>query len=353
MQRVDQVLSGLATAQRDDEDDADQSDIETPVRGTPTVPTPRVSGDAPDGRRRRRDRRERVGAPDPTGSIAAAAGAAIAFAVVVAGAPGLLVPGLLALCVVALCAPRRRGRVLLVAVPALALLGPTLLEAGSRGLEGWRLLVADPGLPGGVDAADPVSRLLGVPADPSSLVPAGLPDAVAWAWPLALGAVVLLLAVLALLRGAPGRAGGARRLGRRRARACHRGGRRRDPGGGVGRRGRARLGRTRALARPVPGCSPRPSSATDRLRERLAHYTFGWRQPLVAVVTLVAVAVPVAWLGTWTWQARTGDAVALRAGRAGDRPRGRSAGAGVAARVAGARGERRAGGRRRRPSPGS
>jgi hypothetical protein len=55
----------------------------------------------------------------------------------------------------------------------------------------------------------------------------------------------------------------------------------------------------------------------DRLRERLAAYTFGWRQPVVALLTAVAVVVPAVWLGSWTWQARSGDAVALRAvGRA-------------------------------------
>ncbi|WP_456826074.1 glycosyltransferase [Cellulomonas sp. P5_E12] len=309
VQRVDQVLSGLVTAKRDDEA-LDQSDVATPVRGTPTVPTPRVSGDAPAVIADVAPP-ERVGAPDPTGSIAAAAGAAIAFAVVVAGAPGLLVPGLLALCVVALCAPRRRGRVLLAALPALALLGPTLLEAASRGLEGWRLLVADPGLAAVSTATDPVSRLLGVPADPSSLVPVGLPDPLAWAWPLGLGAVVLLLAVLALLRGAPV------------ARAVR--------GAWVV----AALGlATAAIVAAIPvavsdgvvvhgWAGPALSLATagllaaavigtDRLRERLAHYTFGWRQPLVAVVTLVAVAVPLTWLGSWVWQARSGDAVALR-----------------------------------------
>ncbi|KQY47510.1 glycosyltransferase family 2 protein [Cellulomonas sp. Root137] len=308
VQRVDQVLSGVATARHDD----DEVDVETPVRGTPTVPTPRASADTPAAVGDVPATPERVGAPDPTGSISAAAGAAIAFAVVVAGSPALLVPGVLALCVVALCAPRRRGRVLLVALPALALLGPTFLEAGRRGLEGWRLLIADPGLPGGSTAADPVSRLLGVPADASSLVPDVLPAPLAEAWPLALGAVVLLLAVLALLRGAPV------------ARAVR--------GAWVV----AALGAAAAtisVAVPV-GISdsvvvhgwagPALSLAgagflaaavigADRLRERLAHYTFGWRQPLVAVVTLAAVVVPVAWLGTWTWQARSGDAVGLRA----------------------------------------
>ncbi|KQY24601.1 glycosyl transferase family 2 [Cellulomonas sp. Root485] len=311
VQRVDQVLSGVATARRAD-DDLDQVDVETPVRGTPTVPTPRVSGDAPAQTTSDPALPERVGAPDPTGSIAAAAGASIAFALAVAAAPGLLVPGLLALCVVALCAPRRRGRVLLVAVPALVLLGPTLVEAAGRGLAGWRLLVADPGLPSASPAADPVSRLLGVPTDASSLVPDALPVPVAAVWPVALGAVVLVLAALALLRGAPV------------ARAV---------------RGAwlvAVLGvATATLVAAIPvavsdgvvaygWAGPALSLAgvgllaaavlgADHLRERLAAYTFGWRQPVVALVTVVAVVVPVVWLGSWTWQARSGDAVALRA----------------------------------------
>ncbi len=311
VQRVDQVLSGIATAARAD-DETDELDVETPVRGTPTVPTQRLAADAPVTVPAEVDVPERVGVPDPTGSISAAAAASLAFAVAVAGAPGLLAPGLLALCVVALCAPRRRGRVLLVAVPGLVLLTPTLLEAGRRGLEGWRLLLADPGLPGSSSAADPLQRLLGLPADATGLVPAGLPTTLATAWPLALGAVVVLLAVLALLRGAPV------------ARAVR--------GAWV----IAAVGLATAtvvVAVPVAvsdgvvvhgWAGPALSLAgaglltaavvgTDRLRERLARYTFGWRQPLVAMVTLAAVVVPVAWLGTWTWQARTGDALALRA----------------------------------------
>ncbi|GEL97674.1 glycosyltransferase family 2 protein [Cellulomonas terrae] len=311
-QRVDQVLSGVATARRADDDDVDQGAVETPVRGTPTVPTPRVSGDAPAPVGTDPEPSELVGAPDPTGSIAAAAAASIGFAFLVAAAPSLLVPGLLALCVVALCAPRRRGRVLLVAVPAIVLLGPTLVEAAGRGLAGWRLLVADPGLPSAAPAADPVSRLLGVPTDASSLVPGALPEAVATVWPLALGAVVLLLAVLALLRGAPV------------ARAVR---------GAWFVAGIGVATATIVVAVPVAvtdeavaygWAGPALSLAgagllaaavlgVDQLRERLAAYTFGWRQPLVALLTVVAVAVPAVWLGSWVWQARTGDAVALRA----------------------------------------
>ncbi|WP_426592738.1 glycosyltransferase family 2 protein [Cellulomonas sp. McL0617] len=305
VQRVDQVLSGIATARRADDEDLDPdgpalaAEVPAPREATDSGQTPVVAPlDA------------RVGTPDPTGSIAAAAGAALAFAVVVAGAPVLLVPGVLALCVVALCAPRRRGRVLLAAVPAVVLLAPALLEAARRGLPGWRLLVADPGLPAASQAADPLGRLLGVPADPASLVGTGLPAGVVTVLPLALGAVVLALAVLALLRGAPV------------ARAVR------------GAWMVAVLGLATAtvvVAVPVAvsdgslvrgWAGPALSLAgaglltaaligTDRLRERLGHYSFGVRQMLAALLTAVAVVVPVLWLGTWTWQARTGDAVAL------------------------------------------
>lgn len=310
VQRVDQVLSGVATAQR--AEDIDQGDVETPVRGTPTVPTPRVSGDASVPATAEPEPPERVGAPDPTGSVAAAAAASLAFAVAVAGAPGLLVPGLLALCVAALCAPRRRGRILLMAVPALVLLGPTLVEAAGRGLAGWRLLVADPGLPSASLAADPVSRLLGVPADPSSLVPDALPPVFTAAWPLALGALVLVLAALALLRGAPvARAVRGAWLvavvGLATATVVVA-----IPvavSDGVVAHGWAGP----ALSLAGAGLLAAAVLGADGLRERLAGYTFGWRQPLVALLTAVAVVVPAVWLGSWTWQARSGDAVALRA----------------------------------------
>ncbi|WP_028046860.1 glycosyltransferase [Cellulomonas sp. URHE0023] len=306
VQRVDQVLSGLVTARHADADDIDPAGpvaAEIPHQRVPTHsgPTPAVPLAEP---------LTLVGAPDPTGSIAAAAGAALAFAVVVAGAPVLLVPGLLALCIVALCAPRRRGRVLLAAVPAIVLLAPTLVEAARRGLPGWRLLVADPGLPVVTPAADPLSRLLGVPSDPSTLVGAVLPSGVANALPLATGAVVLVLAVLALLRGAPA------------ARAVR---------GAwlVAVTGLATASVVVLVPVALDGGSlvrgwsgPAVSLAgaglltaavigTDRLRERLGSYSFGVRQVLAAALTLVAVVVPLAWLGTWTWQARTGDAVAL------------------------------------------
>jgi len=336
VQRVDQVLSGLATARRTPDDEPDdlpddlprdaehadvdepsetgavvQSDVATPVRGVPSVPTQRVPDDLPvhadpDGS----TAPVLVGAPDPAGSISGAAGAALAFAVVVAGAPSLLVPGVLALLVVALGARRRRGRVLLVAVPALVLLAPTLVEAARRGLGGWRLLLAGPGLSTAWSGSDPLSRLLGVPSDASGLVPGSFTGVLATAWPLALGAVVLVLAVLALLRGAPA----ARAVRTAWVVALL----------GLG-------AATVAVAVPVavgegtvvhgwagPGLSLAWAGllaaavlGADRVRDRLARRTFGWRQPLVALLTAVAVVVPLAGLGAWAWQFRTADEAAL------------------------------------------
>ncbi|GIG20162.1 hypothetical protein Cch01nite_08860 [Cellulomonas chitinilytica] len=315
VQRVDQVLSGLATARRihDDEpddvlDDAQaQAAVVTPVRGVPTVPTQRVSDDLtlPD-----EATPVLVGAPDPTGSISAAAGAALAFAVVVAGAPSLLVPGVLALLVTVLGARRRRGRLLLVAVPGLVLLAPTLVEAARRGLGGWRLLLAGPGLPTAWTGSDPLSRLLGVPSDASGLVPDGISGVLATGWPFALGAVVLLLAVLALLRGAPvaravRTAWVVALLGLATATVAVA-----VPVGvadGIVVHGWAGPGLSLAWA----GLVAAALLGADRVRERLARRSFGWRQPLVALLTAVAVVVPLAGLGAWAWEARTGAGVAL------------------------------------------
>ena len=314
VQRVDQVLSGVATARRAEDDDVDQADVETPVRGTPTVPTPRVSGEAPaptDDRagpggagRRARPHRVHRGGGRRVDRVRRRRSPA---------RPSLLVPGLLALCVVALCAPRRRGRVLLVAVPALVLLGPTLVEAAGRGLAGWRLLVADPGLPSASPAADPVSRLLGVPTDAVLARPRR-----------AAGDRRRGLAARARRgRAAPGRAraparragrpGGARRLARRGPRAA------RPRPSSSRSRSRSRTGSSRTAGRvprsrwPAPGCSPPPSSARTGCASGSRPTRSGGGSRVVALLTAVAVVVPAVWLGSWTWQARSGDAVALRA----------------------------------------
>ncbi|WP_029288048.1 glycosyltransferase [Cellulomonas sp. HZM] len=335
VQRVDQVLSGLATASHEDGDvdvrrevevgrEVEEADVVTPARGVaaglPDVPGPRRPGDATedgagaipagaDDHAAARAEGLLVGAPDPTGSIAAAAGAALAFVLVAVGAPVLALPAAAALVVWALCAPRARGRLLLVPVPALVVLGPTLVEAASRGAAGWRLLVAGPGVATAADTAGSLQRLLGVPADASAVVP-GWASSVAEVWPLALGGVVLVLALLALLRGAPfARAVrvawvvAAIGLGVATLVA-------RVP---VGTQDGAVVHGWTGSALSLAGAGLLAAAVlgTDRLQDRLGKRSFGWRQPVVALVTVVAVLVPVAWLGGWAWEARTGDAVAL------------------------------------------
>jgi len=292
VQRVDQVLSGLATARRDDEDGDGGAAVD--------VPTQRPRTDA-----------VLVGAPEPSGSVTAAAGAALAFALAVAGAPVLLVPGVVALLVVAACARRHRRRLLLAVVPALVLLGPTIVEASRRGAAGWRLLVAGPGLPAVAAPTTPLERLLGVPDDASALVP-GWASGISDAWPLALGGLVVLLAVLALLRGAPAsRAVRAGWLVAAVALAAATVVVRIPVGFEDGTAVHGWSGPLLSLA--GLGLMGAAVIGADRLRERLAHHTFGWRQPLVALLTAVSVVVPLVWLGGWTWQARSGDAVGLHA----------------------------------------
>ncbi|GIG39642.1 glycosyltransferase [Cellulomonas phragmiteti] len=362
VQRVDQVQSAVATARRDDgapdadaaaeeraaqaaaraagrrwidaavvdgsgpvpADDADgEIDVVTPVRGVPAVaavPSPRapVSGVVPVASTRAtvaqvpQDVPALVGAPDPTGSVAAAAGAALALAVAVAAAPVLLVPAVVLLAVVACAVPRSRVRVVGVLVPALVLLAPLLAEAGVRGVAGVRLLLADPGPTAAVPPAPALARVLGVPADPSALVPDVLPDALAAAWPYLTGAVLLALAAAALLRG---------RSVARGVRVCW----------AVAAAGVASGAAVAVLPASVTSDAVVPAwtgatvslttlgllgaavLGSDRLTATLAERSFGWRQPVVALATAVAVAAVTTATVGWAWTARTGDAVPLRA----------------------------------------
>jgi MYXO-CTERM domain-containing protein len=303
-----------------------EADHATPVRGTRVVPatdavpavTARVDHPATPADADRPDPDDAT-RPDagplaprlrPSGSVAAAAAASLAFAAVVAGAPALLLPGVLVLLVVAACAPAgRRLRVVLVAVPALVLLGPTLAEAVSRGADGVRLLLADPGAPLASDPASPVAALLGVPAAAAALVPSWLPgwvpDAAATWWPAATGAAVLLLAVLALLRGAPVaravRIGWfVAALGLAVALVAARVGVGTDDGALVV--GWAGSGVSVAMA----GLLTAAVLGTRGVRAWLDRASFGWRQVTAAVVTAVVVLLPVAAWGGWAWQARSG-----------------------------------------------
>lgn len=325
--QVDSVLSGVATARRRDDldpapdDRAPDDDLAGPEDDQPVTagdPAHRASA-AAEATPEASVSPARSGAvplPDvappptplptapPTASVTAAAGAALTFAVMVAGAPSLLVPGLLVTVVVALCAPRGRFRVLLVGLPGLVLLGPLLAEVVVRGRAGLRLLVADPGLPYASTPATPLEQLLGVPSDAAGLVPAGLPSVVTSLWPCALGAVVLLMAVLALLRGAPvargvrvawcGVAAGlasATAVGLVDVAVSD----------GTVVRGWSGAGVSFAAA----GLMTAALLGVQGIRGRLARSSFGWRQPGAVFVGLVAGTVVVATLGGWAWQART------------------------------------------------
>ncbi|CAN5362561.1 hypothetical protein BH11ACT1_BH11ACT1_06480 [soil metagenome] len=364
VQRVDTVVSGLVTARRRDDDVVDDPDLDADWRAQvvahrdelePTGTVDDAAGptegaaltepvetadpvERPEGAGAVGDRSGhvdtaghvdaashsaavdqtpaepllRIGAPTPTGSLAAAAGAALAFAAVVAGAPALLVPGLLVLLAVALCAPRGRVRVLLVPLPALLLLGPTLVEAAGRGAGGLRLLLADPGPPLGSVAASRVEQLFGVPAAAGRIVPGGVSGVLRDVWPLAIGGAVLLLALLALLRGAPvARAVRVAWLAAAAglAVAAVSGLVPVAVSGGGAVHGWTGSGLSFAGA----GLLAAAVIGTDGLSSRLGRSSFGWRQPAAVLLAVVVVAAPVATLAAWSWQARVGDATGLAA----------------------------------------
>lgn len=232
----------------------------------------------------------------PTGSFAAAGAAGLAFAVAVAGAPVLLPFGVLALMGVAAAAPRRRGRLVLVVLPTLALFGPTLVALGSGG---WRLLLADPGLPQASRAAPAWQQLLAWPVAPQ----AWSQGPVAAALPFVLGGVVVVLALLALLRGA----------------AVSRGVRAGWLVAACGLTAAIVSGRVETAAGesvvvrgwPGPGVSllllgllGAAVLGTGGLRARMARFSFGWRQAGVAVLTVLAVLAPLAGLAEWTVRSR-------------------------------------------------
>jgi hypothetical protein len=100
-----------------------------------------------------------------SGSAQAAAVGGLAFAVVAAGSPVALAPGLVALVVLAALAGRGR-RLLLVwaALPALALFAPLIWDVVRGG--SWRQLVADPGPVAAYEPASFPEQLLGFAASP-------------------------------------------------------------------------------------------------------------------------------------------------------------------------------------------
>jgi len=311
--RVDQVLPGVATVRTaDDEDEADADDepaaADRPTAAGATVAALDVPGpEGADGRPPEGAAGSTpptppevalVGTPDPTGSVTAAAGAAIALAVAVAGAPVLIVPAVLALVVAAIAAPRRGGRLLAVPLPALVLLAPLLVEAAGRGPDGLRLLVAAPGLAVGATPAPAWQQLLGLPVAGDALVPSMVTGLVADVWPIALGAWVLALAVLALLRGAPA----ARAVRVAWVVAVL---------GLASAVGVATLPAVADATGVAPAWTGAPLSlallgllaaavlGADRVTARLKRATFGWRQPIVVLLAAGTVLVVGASLASW------------------------------------------------------
>ncbi|HEY3436787.1 MAG TPA: glycosyltransferase [Actinotalea sp.] len=251
----------------------------------------------------------RSGTAEP--SMAAAAGAGLAFAAVTAGAPVLLPFGLLALLAVAAVARGRRRRLLWVAAPALAVQAPVVVEAlrtWARG--GWRILLADPGLPlsGGTSAT--WRQLLGWPVDPPAWW--SLPEPVATLLPVVATGTVALVALLAL--AAPGRSARAVRAGWLVG-AC---GLAAAVVAGRAHVGLSADGSQLVTGWPGPGVSLLLAGlvtaalvGAGAAREAMARASFGWRQVTVALVAVLAVAGPGLVVGEWAAHVATAKDLAL------------------------------------------
>jgi len=273
--RVDVVVSGLVGAQR--------------VGVAPQGPAPRPSV---------------VRTAEP--SLGAAAGAGLAFALVSAGAPVLLLAGLVALVVVAVVA-RPRGRLAWVALPALVLHGPTITQAARTWADGgWRVLLTDPGVPSAATGAPAWQQLLGWPVSPDGSGTSWAAGVVA----LAGAGVILVPALLALVARRGGRAARigwlVAALGLAAAVGC---GLTPTavadlepvgtwlvtawPGGGVSL---ALLGLLGAALVGAAG-----------MREAVAGHDFGWRQLGAAGLAVLVVLGPVVVVSGWSGAVRRGE----------------------------------------------
>ncbi|MEE6296754.1 glycosyltransferase [Georgenia wangjunii] len=236
------------------------------------------------------------------GSLAAAAGAGLALAVATAGAPVLLPASLVVLVLLAVVAPRRRHLLVIVALPPLVLLGPLLTAALSDVDAGsWRILLADPGAPYASEAGPAWFPLLGWPV-PTPGVP-GLDEPWSTWLPLAGGAVLVVLAVVALLRGT-GRARAVRAgwvvvlVGLVAALASAR----TDVAVGADSAGVAQLVRGWAgggTSLVVLGLLVATVAAGDGLRASLSSRSFGWRQLTAGILTVAMVLAPLVVAAGW------------------------------------------------------
>lgn len=246
------------------------------------------------------------------GSLAALGAAALLCAVVVAGAPVLVLPVLVALVVVAVAAPRHRRPLLLVPVPALAVLGPLVVRAVvTWGNGGWRILLGDPGLATPSDAPAGWQQLLGFPEAARPWFVADGVWAEVWRYaPGLLGGLLILAALVGLLRsggrGTAARAGWAvAALGLATALVS---------GATVvasGVDGAVTGWAGSGLSLMTLGLLAAALLGLDGLSEKAVTHTFGWRQVAVGALATVLAAVPLAGLAAWTVQARGDDSPVL------------------------------------------
>lgn len=250
-----------------------------------------------------------VGAADtpaqrrPDGSVAAAAGGALALAGVVASAPALLPAALVLVLIGTVIAGRKWARILLMALPSLVLVAPFVVYAITNEPA---LLAADPGRLVPADAIGsfanaqvPAWQLLtGFSSDPIP-VP-GLPGGIAGVIPLVAGGLIAGLALFGLMRAT--RFGAIARfswlvtaLGIATALAQNKilwvDDLRAWSGTGSSLAWIGLLGAVIALS--------------ARLKTRLANRSFGWPQLAAGVGSALALAVPLLFAVTWSWQVRT------------------------------------------------
>ena len=246
-----------------------------------------------------------VGAVTARGSRSgwtAAAAAGLALTVVVAAAPVLGAPVLLALVAVGLTFRRSALPLVWTPLPALAVLAPLLAAAA----DDPRVLVAGPGLSAAVETPPAWAYLLGQTGEgarwpvPGAVLGQDLGGVLA----LAASGVLLLVVVAAL-----GRADGAGRVAAVRL------------GWLVVVLGLATalVSSSTPVAAPdvlgwpgagvsllVAGLLVAGVAGADGVRARMAPHAFGWRQAGAGLLALLAVVGPLATVGVWTWDSATG-----------------------------------------------